>query len=112
MKKTDINLKITNNTALLQTAELFNPLKDRDPATVIYEFDLSTENFIGIISFTQRYLRAPSPIGLSFSGGTVSSISELVSLLNTAGIGLYSFVGTTIYCTPNTDITLLDLSLG
>lgn len=110
MKKIDINLKITNNTSLPQVAELFNPLQNPTP-TDIYEFDLSTETFIGIVSFAQRYLIPPNPSGFSFSGGTVSSISELVSILNTANIGIYSFIGTTIYCTPADGIVLLDLEL-
>lgn len=112
MKKININLKITNNTALPQTAELFSPLADRNPLTSEYEFDLSTEDFIGITAVTQRYLVAPSPAIFSFIGGTVTDIDSLVTLLNTANIGIYRSVGTTLYCATNSGVVLFDLVLA
>jgi hypothetical protein len=99
--KSQINLRITNNTSFNQFVDILsvipNPLSANE-SNGLYNFDMSSVNFLALSSFTITYTSTsnPTPVTISLSVST-QNIQGFVDALNTLGIGIFNFSGTTIY---------------
>lgn len=103
--KSQINLKITNNTSLEQSISLFGVVSNPNSANNsnnLYSFDLSGQSFVGIISVSITY--APSNT-LIYTTTNVSvdsqSIQGVVNALNTLNIGVFTYSGNIINVASN-----------
>lgn len=106
MKKTIINLKVTNNTSFSQAVSLFGIVPNQNSANnsnIMYSFDMSAINYNGInpaiITYTSIYSGTPTTVQATV---LTQSIAGVVEALNTLNIGLFNFSGTTIYVSSNT----------
>ena len=104
--ETEIVLKIKNNTNFTQPVEILSALSSpytANNSTSFYTFDLSTETFAGITGVRIYYFINPNviPITSQLIPLTTLSIAGIVDALNTLGLGLFSYDGTTIYTTSN-----------
>ena len=101
----DINLKITNKTAFEQSISILgvvpNPNSTNNINT-LFTFDLSAQNFTGIISVNIVYALNSN---LIYTNQTVpissQNIEGVVNALNTLNIGVFSYSGSTIYVSSN-----------
>lgn len=108
MKSTDnsINLKIKNNTSLTQVINILGittPYFYANVSDSIYEYDLSTEDFLAVSNVSIQYALTTTPFNISLPNATFTnySIQGVVDVLNTFGIGLFNYSGTTIYVTSS-----------
>ena len=104
MKKpliTEISLKVKNNTNLPQPVVMFNSLPNVNASNnnhTLYEFDLSAETFVGITTVQLAYTVIPNPTTLFLISPLTSlTISGVVDVLNSFGLVLFQYSGTTIY---------------
>lgn len=104
MKSTDnsINLKIKNNTSLTQVINILGittPYFYANVSDTIYEWDLSTEDFLAVTNVLISYNLVAPPFSLFLPNATFTnySIQGVVDTLNSFGIGLFNYSGTTIY---------------
>ena len=104
--KTQISLRIQNNTNFSQPVEILSVIPSiytANNSTKFYTFDLSTEDFVGITGVRVDYFIIPNFSGINSPVVplTTLSIAGIVDALNTLGLGLFSYDGTTIYTTSN-----------
>ena len=96
-----INIKIANNTSFNQDISLFGVIPNPNSANnsnILYSFDLSTQSFVGVNSVNITYALISNPIPTTLTASVVTqSIQGVVEALNTLGIGLFNYSGTTIY---------------
>ena len=100
-----INLKITNNTSLEQEISILgiipNPNSAND-SNILYSFDLSTQSFVLVNSVNITYASTSNPTPTTSTASVLTqNIQGVVDALNTLGIGLFNFSGTTIYVSSN-----------
>ena len=99
--KSQINLKITNNTSLSQNVDILGVIANSYSANnsnILYNFNMSSVSFLNVNSVFITYTSTsnPTPITTSVSVAT-SNIQGVVDALNTLGIGIFNYSGTTIY---------------
>lgn len=100
--KDSINLKIKNNTSLTQVINILGiitPYIYANVSDTIYEYDLSTEDFLAVTTVQINYNLIAPPYDLFTPNGSLInySIQGVVDVLNGFNIGLFAFSGTTIY---------------
>jgi hypothetical protein len=100
--ETEIVLKIKNNTNFTQPVEILSALSSpytANNSTSFYTFDLSTETFAGITGVRIDYSINPDVFGISSPVVplTTLSIAGIVDALNTLGLTIFNYSGTTIY---------------
>jgi hypothetical protein len=107
MKKTQINLKIKNNTAFNQAISLFNIVANPNSASQTvteYVYDLTGHVFldtnIGLTYLNLQTLVINNVFPIVYSGGIQGVVNELNIL--TSGQGLWRYEGDFIYF--NSDI--------
>ena len=111
--ETEIVLKIKNNTNFTQPVEILSALSSpytANNSTNFYTFDLSTETFVGITGVRIYYFINPNvvPITSSIVTLTTLSIAGIVDALNTLGLTIFNYSGTTIYASSDA-YTLRDI---
>jgi hypothetical protein len=104
--KTQINLRVKNNTNFSQPVEILSALSSpytANNSTTFYTFDLSTETFAGITGVRIDYFINPNSFGINSPVVplTTLSIAGIVDALNTLGLTIFSFSGTTIYASSD-----------
>ena len=104
--KTEIILRIKNNTNLPQPVEILSALGNNfsaSNATNLYTWDLSSETFSGITSVQLGYTLHGDGFGLSTPILPLSSLSiqGIVNALNTTGLAIFQYSGTNIYASSN-----------
>jgi surface protein len=99
--KSQISLRITNNTSFNQFVDILsvipNPLSANE-SNGLYNFNMSSVSFSGInsVSITYTSTSNPTPV-TSTASVTTQNIQGVVDALNTLGIGIFNYSGTTIY---------------
>ena len=104
--KTQINLKIKNNTSFSQPVEILSALSSpytANNAKSFYTFDLSAETFVGITGVTLNYNVVPNVTAIqSLTIPLVTlSVAGVVDALNTLGLSIFNYSGTTIYASSD-----------
>jgi surface protein len=98
---TNINLKITNNTSLVQQVSLLGAINNPNSANNannLYSFDLSTQNFTSVNSVTITYYTPQNLTPVSVTVDVIQSdIDGVVQALNTLNIGIFNYSGFVIY---------------
>lgn len=115
--KSQINLKITNNTSLSQNVDILGVIPNLNFANnsnILYNFDMSSVSFLNVNSVYITYTSTSSPTPITTSVSVVTSnIQGVVDALNTLGIGIFNYSGTTIYVSSSiyvyTNITIYTL---
>jgi len=106
--KQNINLKIQNNTAFPQDINILGSIPNiysANNVNLLYAFNLSTENFGGGINQVRLGYDTPTQVGIMVIAPlTDLSISGIVNALNTFGLDLFYFSGTTIAVNSNTNV--------
>lgn len=96
-----INIKIANNTSFNQDISILGVIPNPNSANnsnILYSFDLSTQIFVLVNSVSITYASTSNPTPTTLTANVlVSSIQGVVEALNTLGIGLFNYSGTTIY---------------
>jgi surface protein len=96
-----INLKIQNNTPIRQGISILgvvpNPLSANN-INNLYSFDLSQQNFTAVNSVTIIFTTVNNPTPTTLVAQVLqSNIQGVVDALNTLGVGVFTFSGSTIY---------------
>lgn len=104
--KETIAIKVTNNTPVLQSVELFGSPQSNFNNSFLknnsFSYDLSTETFA--TNNLEFQLSLTSPI-ITFST-LVFSVADIPPLLNTLGYGTFIAIGNIIYVSkPKIDLT-------
>ena len=105
--KQNINLRIENNTAFSQDINILGSIANIDSANnvnLLYAFDLSTENWVGVNQVRLNYASPSNPSIFVIVPLTDLTISGVVNALNTLGLDLFYFSGTDIAVNSNTNI--------
>ena len=106
--KQNINLRIQNNTAFSQDINILGNFPIVDSANnvnILYNFDLSTENWGGGINHVRlSYGTLSNPSLIKVAPLTDLSISGVVNALNTFALDLFYYSGTNIGVNSNTYI--------
>jgi surface protein len=96
-----INIKIANNTSFNQDISILGVIPNPNSANnsnILYSFDLSTQIFVLVNSVSITYASTSNPTPTTLTASVVTqSIQGVVEALNTLGIGLFNYSGTTIY---------------
>lgn len=103
----DINLSITNLSALPQPVSLLGSFPPAQPTVETqYSFDLSGEDFFSVTQVRLDYSDVDNPLPILSKTGLLSnfSIAGVVQILNTFAVGNFYYIGTTVYV--NTDFYL------
>lgn len=113
--KSQINLKVVNNTPYSQVVDILSVLPNRNSANEsngLYTFDMSSVSFSGVISVNITYTTTsnPTPVTLTAPVST-QNIQGVVDALNTLGIGIFNYSGTTIYV-PSSIYTYSNITIG
>lgn len=99
--KSEINLKITNNTALDLPISILGVIQSQNSlnnVTASYEFDMSGETFSPFNWVFGYYSNsAPSTLIQHYFDNITPTIQGYVDALNTLNVGLFTYSGTTIY---------------
>ena len=99
--KSEINLKITNNTALDLPISILGVIQSPSALnniTSVYEFDMSGETLSSFLFIFGYYsVSAPSTLIENYFYSVPATIQGYVDALNTIGVGLFTYSGTTIY---------------
>ena len=110
-----INIKIANNTSFNQDISLFGVIPNPNSANnsnILYSFDLSTQSFVSVNSVNITYASTSNPTPTTLTASVVTqSIQGVVDALNTLGIGLFNYSGTTIYVSSSI-YTYSNISIG
>jgi hypothetical protein len=104
--KQNINLRIENNTAFSQDINILGSIANIDSANnvnILYAFDLSTENWVGVGQVRLNYSTPSNPSIFVIVPLTDLTISGVVNALNTLGLDLFYFSGTDIAVNSNTN---------
>lgn len=113
--KSQINLKVVNNTPYSQVVDILSVLPNPNSANEsngLYTFDMSSVSFSGVISVNITYTTTsnPTPVTLTAPVST-QNIQGVVDALNTLGIGIFNYSGTTIYV-PSSIYTYSNITIG
>jgi hypothetical protein len=97
----EINLKITNNTALPQPVSILGIVPNNNTANnnnLLYEYNLTGQSFVGITSvdIVIDTIVFFNPINYTIPVLT-QSIQGLVDALNTLNQGIFLYYGDTVY---------------
>lgn len=99
--KSQINLKIVNNTALSQDVQILGIIASTASANgsnALYEFDLTGQNFTGVNSVTIEISNTSNPTVVSYTVAVATpNIQGVVDALNTLGQGNFSYQGNIVY---------------
>lgn len=99
--KSEINLKITNNTALDLPISILGVIQSPSALnniTSVYEFDMSGEIFSAFTFIFGYYsVLAPSTLIYYQFFNISPNIQGYVDALNTLNVGFFTYSGTTIY---------------
>lgn len=110
-----INLKIVNNTSFQQDISILGVIPNPNSANDsnnLYSFDLSTQNFTSVNSVNITYTSTTNPTPTTLTANvTTQSIAGVVDALNTLGIGIFNYSGTTIYVSSSI-YTYSNISIG
>lgn len=103
--KSQINLRVVNNTALPQPVSILGIVPNSNTANnnnLLYEYNLTGQSFVGVTSVGIIIANTSNPILTTYTAPvTTQSISGVVSALNTLNQGLFAYSGTTIYVSSN-----------
>lgn len=104
--KSEIILRIKNNTNLTQPVEILSALGSpysSSSSTNLYTWNLTTETFAGITSVQLSYSLAGSGFGLltPVLPLVTLSIAGIVSALNTTGLAIFQNDGAIIYASSD-----------
>jgi hypothetical protein len=105
--KQNINLKLENNTAYPQDINILGSIANLDSANnvnILYAFDLSTENWVGVGQVRLNYASPSNPSIFVIVPLTDLTISGVVNALNTLGLDLFYYSGTDIAVNSNTNV--------
>lgn len=113
--KSQINLKIVNNTALSQDVQILGIVASTASANgsnALYEFDLTGQDFTGVNSVTIEISNTSSPSVVSYTVAVnTPNIQGVVDALNTLGQGNFSYQGNIVYA-PSSYYIYGDLTVG
>lgn len=108
--KESISLKVKNNLNRKVKIPVMggtqDPSNGQANATTLYEFDLSSENFIGIqsVSILVSTITNSTPVLYEKNSINISNIKDVVDILNDFNVGVFNYQGTTIFI--NNDINI------
>ena len=105
--KQNINLRIENNTAFSQDINILGSIANIDSANnvnLLYAFDLSTENWVGVNQVRLNYASPSNPSIFVIVPLTDLTISGVVNALNSFGLDLFYFSGTDVAVNSNVNI--------
>ena len=113
--KSQINLKIVNNTPLSQSVEILGIIQSTASANgsnALYEFDLSGQDFTGITNVTIDISNTSNPTAVSYTASVnTPNIQGVVDALNSLGQGKFSYQGSIVYA-PSSYYIYGDLTVG
>lgn len=98
-----INLNITNNTPFVQRVSILGGNQDPEatnPST-LYQWDLSSENYIGVTNTTLGLIGS-TPNIYEVLDKKVDNIQDVVDNLNSFGLGTFMIQGNIIYIFSDT----------
>lgn len=115
--KNQIALQIKSNLSFVAEVSLmnayYNPNSQQNNGDYSYVFDLSTETFVGVSQVTLDYYTTNISIITSINKPLLNnSIAGVVNALNSCGVGLFFYSGTTIYTYNNGSITFTDIIIS
>lgn len=108
--KESISLKVKNNLNRVVKIPVMggtqDPSNGQANATTLYEFDLSSENFIGIqsVSILVSTITNSTPVLYEKNSINISNTKDVVDILNDFNVGVFNYQGTTIFI--NNDINI------
>lgn len=112
--KENIPLKLVNNSNGTVKIPLFggtqDPINNQINTTIVYEWDLSTETFLGVDTVTID-ISFPVAETISRTDDKLDSVSAVVRVLNTMGIGVFIQNGAIIQ-TPSEITKFGDLTIA
>jgi streptogramin lyase len=99
--KSQINLRVINNTALPQPVSILGVVANSNSANnsnILYEFNLTGQNFLTTTSVNINISNTSNPSIILYNAPvTTQSIQGVVDALNTLNQGIFSYSGSTIY---------------
>jgi hypothetical protein len=103
--ESQINLKITNNTALAQPVSILGVIPNNNTANnnnLLYQYDLTGQSFVAItnVQIIIENIVTLNPINYS-AVVTTQNIQGVVDALNTLNQGIFSYSGAIIYVTSD-----------
>jgi hypothetical protein len=103
--ESQINLRISNNTALPQPVSILGIVPNQNTANnnnFLYEFNFTGQSYAGITNVNINIANTSNPAVVVYNAPVTSqSIIGVVDALNTLNQGLFSYSGTTIYVSSN-----------
>lgn len=113
--KSQINLKVVNNTPFSQFVDILSVVPNPNSANEsngLYNFNMSSVSFSGVVSVNITYTTTsnPTPVTLTAPVST-QNIQGVVDALNTLGIGIFNYSGTTIYV-PSSIYIYSNITIG
>ena len=103
--KSQINLRIVNNTALPQPVSILGIVPNSNTANnnnFLYEFNFIGQSYVGVTNVSINISNTSNPTVVVYNVPVTSqSIIGVVDALNTLNQGLFSYSGTTIYVSSN-----------
>ena len=113
--KSQINLKIVNNTALSQDVNILGIIQSTASANgsnALYEFDLTGQDYTGVTSITIQVSNTSDPTVNTYTIPLLTqNIQGVVDALNTLGQGNFSYQGSIVYA-PSSYYIYGDLVVG
>jgi hypothetical protein len=106
----NITLKVQNNVRFQANVPILGGVQDPTNGQVnsntLYEWDLSTETFVGITTVSLIVATVTNPTFQTYTQtvGAVTSVEQVVDILNSFNVGLFNFSGTTIWITNGINI--------
>lgn len=112
--KNKIALQIKSNLPFAADVSImnafYNPNSQQPNGDYSYVFDLSTETFIGVSQVTLDYYTTNISIITSINKPLLNnSIAGVIDALNSCGVGVFFYSGTTIFTYNNGSITFTDI---
>jgi surface protein len=99
--KSQINLRVVNNTALPQPVSIMGIVANINTANnsnLLYEFNLTGQSFIGITNININISNTSNPTIVLYSAQVLTqSIQGVVDALNTLNQGLFFYSGNIVY---------------
>jgi streptogramin lyase len=99
--KSQINLRVVNNTALPQPVSILGVVANTNSANnsnILYQFNLTGQSFVGVTNVNINISNTSNPSVVVYSAPvTTQSIQGVVNALNTLNQGIFSYSGSTIY---------------
>jgi hypothetical protein len=96
-----INLQVVNNTAFTQPVSILGGNQDPNATTptVLYQWDLSGENYVAVFNTALGVVGFPSLYQVL--GKKVDNIQDVLDNLNSFGLGTFRASGNVIYISSN-----------